>query len=75
MQSLPTPVQSENLHSMLDMMETLPSAEVSRHADVVTVTATKKTTGERVTVLRAVTHDLQNWHVMAAPGLVLAINQ
>jgi hypothetical protein len=70
MQSLPTPITTENLNHVLTTLCALPSAQVTRHADVVTVTATRKATGERVTVLRAVTRDGKYWHAMAAAGLI-----
>ena len=70
MQSLPTAVTTENLNSILATIEALPSAEVTRYSDVITVHATRRATGARVKVLRAVTRDGNYWHVMAARGLV-----
>jgi uncharacterized protein (UPF0335 family) len=72
MQSLPTPVTTENLNQILATIEALPSAEITRHADVVTVHATKRATGDRVKVLRAITSDGDYWHVMAVAGIVSA---
>ena len=45
---------------------------MNRHPDVITVTATRKATGQTVKVLSAVTRNGQHWHVMTAPGLVTA---
>jgi hypothetical protein len=73
MQSLPTPVPTADLNTLLDALALMPSATVNRHADIVTVTATRKTTGETVKVLSAATTNGQQWHVMAAPGLIKAI--
>ena len=70
MQSLPTAVSTENLNNILASLEALPSAEVTRHSDVVTVHATKRATGDRVQVLRAVTRDGKYWHVMTSIGLL-----
>jgi len=72
MQSLPTAVSTADLNTLLAALEKMPSAEVNRHADIVTVTATRRATGERVKVLSAATHDGQQWHVMAVPGLITA---
>lgn len=73
MQSLPTAVTTENLNNILSSLEALPSAEVTRNSDVVTVHATKRATGERVKVLRAVTRDGKSWHVMTAIGLLQTV--
>lgn len=70
MQSLPTPLTTAQLDNILSALETLPSATVNRHPDVITVTATRKKTGETVKVLSAVTRNGQQWHVMTAPGIV-----
>ena len=72
MQSLPTPLTTVQLDRILSELAALPSATVSRHPDVITVTATRKKTGETVKVLSAVTRNGQHWHVMTAPGLVTA---
>jgi len=72
MQSLPTPLTTAQLDGILSELAALPSATVNRHPDVVTVTATRKKTGETVKVLSAVTRNGQHWHVMTAPGLVTA---
>ena len=70
MQSLPTPLTTTQLNGILKTLTALPSAKVNRHADIVTVTATRKSTGETVKVLSAATCDGQHWHVMAVPGLI-----
>ena len=70
LQSLPTPVPTADLDALLAALEQMPSATVTRHNDVVTVTATKKATGATVKVLSAVTRDGQLWHVMTVPGLI-----
>jgi hypothetical protein len=72
MQSLPTALTTTQLDGILSELARLPSAMVNRHADVVTVTATRKATRETVKVLSAVTRDGQQWHVMAVPGLISA---
>jgi hypothetical protein len=73
MQSLPTPVPTADLNALLDALAQMPSAKVNRHPDIITVTATRKATGQTVKVLSAATTDGQQWHVMAAPGLIKAI--
>lgn len=70
MQSLPTPLTTAQLEGLLSTLETMPSAKVNRHPDIVTVTATRKATGETVKVLSAATTDGQHWHVMTVPGLI-----
>lgn len=72
MKSLPTPLSTAQLESILATLATLPSAQVNRHLDIITVTATKKKTGETVKVLSAATRDGSQWHVMTVPGLVSA---
>lgn len=72
MQSLPTPLSTAQLESILATLATLPSAQVNRHLDIITVTATKKKTGETVKVLSAATRNGSQWHVMTVPGLVSA---
>jgi hypothetical protein len=72
MKSLPTPVSTQDLNTLLSALEQMPSATVNRHADIVTVTATKKATGQTVTVLSAATTNGQQWHVMTVPGLITA---
>ena len=72
MQSLPAPLTTAQLNWILSTLETLPSATVTRHADIITVTATKKKTGQTVKVLSAATTDRQHWHVMTVPGLISA---
>lgn len=72
MKSLPTPLSTAQLESILASLAALPSATVNRHPDIITVTATKKATGETVKVLSAATRNGSQWHVMAVPGLVSA---
>jgi hypothetical protein len=72
MQSLPTPLTTDQLEGILSTLATMPSATVNRHPDIVTVTATRKTTGETVKVLSAATRNGQHWHVMTVPGLISA---
>lgn len=72
LQSLPTAVTTADLNTLLTALEQMPSAKVNRHADIVTVTATRKATGETVKVLSAATTDGQHWHVMTRPGLITA---
>ena len=73
MQSLPTAITTAQLDALIGTMEKLPSAEVTRHPDIVTVQATKKATGQRVTVFRAATRDGSLWHAMAVPGLITRV--
>lgn len=70
MQSLPTPLTTAQLENILTALAAMPSATVNRHADIVTVTATRKKTGETVKVLSAATRDRQHWHVMTVPGII-----
>ena len=70
MQSLPTPVPTADLNTLIDALALMPSAKVNRHADIITVTATRKATGETVKVLSAATTDGQQWHVMTVPGII-----
>lgn len=70
MKSLPTLLTTAQLEGILSSLESLPSATVTRHADIITVTATRKATGETVKVLSAATRDGSRWHVMTVPGLV-----
>jgi hypothetical protein len=72
MQSLPTPLSTAQLEGILASLAAMPSAKVNRHADIITVTATRKATGETVKVLSAATSNGKQWHVMAVPGLVSA---
>lgn len=72
MKSLPTPLSTAQLEGILATLATLPSATVNRHPDIITVTATKKATGETVKVLSAATRNGSQWHVMCVPGLVSA---
>ena len=72
MQSLSTPLSTAQLEGILATLATLPSATVNRHPDIITVTATKKKTGETVKVLSAATRNGSQWHVMTVPGLVSA---
>jgi hypothetical protein len=71
MNSLPTAVTTENLETILNTLEGLPTAQVNRIGnDVIVVTATKKKTQTSQTVLRAVTRDGKHWHVMAVDGII-----
>jgi hypothetical protein len=72
MKSLPTLLSTDQLEGILATLAALPSAQVNRHADIVTVTATRKATGETVKVLSAATRNGSQWHVMTVPGLVSA---
>ena len=72
MQSLPTALTTAQLEDILSALAAMPSATVNRHPDVITVTATKKKTGETMKVLSAATRDGQHWHVMTVPGLITA---
>ncbi len=74
MQSLPTAVTTKNLEEILSTLETLPSAEVTRHPHLIVAYATVKKTGKRVKVLSAATTDGLNWHVMAVQGLINAVH-
>lgn len=71
MQSLATALNTAQLEGILKTLEQMPSAKISRYIGAVTVTATQKTTGERVEVLRA--NEIGgNWRVRAVPGLISA---
>jgi hypothetical protein len=70
MNSLPTPLTTRQLDGILATIATLPSADITRHELVVTVHATRKTDGQRVKVLSAITEDGELWAVMAVPGLI-----
>jgi hypothetical protein len=70
MQSLPTALTTAQLEGILSALAAMPSATVNRHPEIITVTATRKKTGETVKVLSAATTDGQQWHVMTAPGLI-----
>jgi hypothetical protein len=70
MQSLATPLTTIQLESILSTLACLPSAAVNRHPDIITVTATRKADRQIIKVLSAATHDGQQWHVMAVPGLI-----
>jgi len=70
MQSLPTPITMGNLDEILATLATLPTAKVNRHDSVITVTATRKATGNTEKILSAVTNNGTLWHVMAVPGLI-----
>ena len=70
MQSLPTPVKTADLNTLLDALALMPSAKVNRYFGAVTVTATKKTTGEKIEVLRATEQPGNKWHVMTVPGII-----
>jgi hypothetical protein len=70
MQSLPTALTTAQVNGLVSQLEALPSAKVNRHPDIITVTATRKTTGETVKVLSAATRDGKQWHVMTVPGII-----
>jgi alkyl hydroperoxide reductase subunit AhpF len=70
MQSLPTALTTAQLDGIIASLQGLPSSQVTRHSDVVTVHATRKATGEQVKVLSAITSNGAQWHVMAVPGLI-----
>jgi hypothetical protein len=70
MQSLPTALTTAQLEKLLSELAAMPSATVNRHPDIITVTATRKKTGETVKVLSAATSDRQHWHVMTVPGII-----
>jgi hypothetical protein len=70
MKSLPTALTTAQLEGILETLAAMPSATVNRHPDIITVTATRKVTGETVKVLSAATRDGKRWHVMTVPGLV-----
>lgn len=72
MQSLPTALTTAQLDSILTTLEAMPSAQVKRHPSIVTVTATRKATGQTVKVLTAATANGHQWHVMTVPGLITA---
>ena len=73
MQSLPTLVTTDNLNRLLDALEGLPSAQVHRHADLITVTAQRKADRVIVKVLSAITTNGKQWHVMTRVGLFTAL--
>lgn len=73
MQSLPTALTTAQVLDLVAQLEAMPSATVNRHPDIVTITATSKKTGETVKVFSAATANGQQWHAMAAPGLIRAI--
>ena len=70
MQSLPTALTTAQLEGILSTLSALPIALVNRRENTVTVYATRKATGQVVTVLSAITHYGKQWHVMAVPGLI-----
>jgi hypothetical protein len=72
MQSLLTALTTAQVNGLVSQLEALPSAKVNRHPDIITVTATRKTTGETVKVLSAATRDGKQWHVMTVPGIITA---
>ena len=73
MKSLATPLTTTQLNSILAGLEGLPTATINRHSDIITVTATKRTTGESVKVLSAASSDGKQWHVMAVDGLIRTV--
>lgn len=70
MQSLPTALNNDQLHDILAALQKLPTAKINHHGTVITVTATKKATGETVKVLSAASANGTDWHVMTVPGLL-----
>ena len=70
MKSLPTSLTTAALNNILNQMKGLPSATINRSDTIVTVTATKKKTGETVTVFSAASANGKLWHAMAVPGLI-----
>jgi hypothetical protein len=72
MQSLPTALTTAQVLDLVSQLEAMPSAKVNRHADIITVNATSKKTGQPVKVLSAATSNGQQWHVMTVPGLITA---
>lgn len=70
MKALPTLLSTAQLEKLLATIESLPSAKVNRAQGSVTVTATKRTTGQTVTVLSAAIKG-EHWTVKAVPGLIL----
>ena len=72
MQSLPTALTTAQLDDILTTLQALPSAQIKRHPSIVTVTATRKATGQTVKILSAATANGHQWHVMTVPGLISA---
>jgi hypothetical protein len=70
MKALPTLLSTAQLDTLLATMAALPSAQVNRTDGAVTVTATKRTTGQTVTVLSAAIKG-EHWTVKAVPGLII----
>ena len=73
MQSLPTLMTTDSLNRLLDTIDGLPSAQIHRHADIITVTAQRKSDRAIVKVLSAATTDGDHWHVMTRVGLFTAL--
>ena len=70
MKSLPTLLTTSQLNDLLTGLEGLPTAKVKRYSSSITVTATKRDTGETVKVLSAISGNGKQWHVMAVDGLI-----
>lgn len=70
MKSLPTLMTTDDLAGLLDTLKGLPSAQIHRHADLITVTATRKADRVIVKVLSAITTNGEQWHVMTQPELI-----
>ena len=73
MKSLPTPLTTAQVDRLVSDLLKLPSATVFQPygmSDIVRVSATKRATGEKVTVFRAVQGSNGLWHAMAAEGLI-----
>ncbi len=75
MKSLPTLLTTAQLDALLSTIEKLPSATINRDAREVSVNAKRKTNGETVRVLDAVTFDGVQWHVTAVPGLISPVTK
>mgnify|MGYP003642298624 CR=1 FL=1 len=70
MQSLPSLMTTDSLNRLLDTIDGLPTAQVHRHADLITVTAQRKADRVIVKVLSAATTNGEHWHVMTQLGLI-----
>ena len=71
MQSLKTALSTAQLEGILSSLSAMPSAQIVRYIDVITVHATRKATGDKVKILSAITRG-GLWHVMTVPGLITA---
>lgn len=73
MKSLPTALSTDQVNTLVDALSQLPTAQVTRHPDIVTVTAIKRATGTTVPVFRAATTNGTQWHAMAVVGLITTV--